>query len=72
MRREVLFYCAMLHRATLLLATALDALFPDATSAAEARVPVAKSEEQSVPWSFQPLRSVALPKVRDARWPQTR
>ena len=72
MRREVLFYCAMLLRATLLLATTLVALCPDVSLAAGARSQVVKSEEPSVPWSFQPLRSVALPKVREARWPQTR
>jgi len=41
---------------------------------ASAGVLMAKKEEgpKPVPWSFAPLKRVALPKVKDAAWPKTR
>ncbi|NBR86653.1 MAG: DUF1549 domain-containing protein, partial [Verrucomicrobia bacterium] len=41
-------------------------------AAAESKAPAKKAGPPPTPWSFLSLRETSLPKVRDAKWPQTR
>ena len=62
----------MIRRVTSLLATALVVLAPGAARAAATDARTAPVAAAAGPWSFQPLRPVALPKIHDRHWPQTR